>query len=253
MEAYSDNATCGATRQTLMATKRLQSFARCVLIRAMAFFEDLITLDQIGADTLRDLERRAAISAPALLDAIRRDRVRFPPSDSSMKSHSHVCNDPTLEATGALKQIEETKAYKMLVFLAEYRDGPDESPFSQRHAYNKAGIHRQTLIGWRGDHKFFDALVSSIQEEMVDSMRAEAYRRSVVGVEEPVFYQGVRTDKVVKYSDGLLQFTLMGYDAKFRAKDVNMNVSGTLDSTINIEGLRDRLAQRLQQKSKAEE
>ena len=219
----------------------------------MAFFDDLTTLDAIGAETLAEYERRAAISAPVLLDAVRRDRVRFPPSDSSMIPHSHVCSDPTIVATGELRKIEETKVYKMLVFLAEYRDGPNESPFSQRHAYTKAGIHRQTLIAWRGDHKFFDALVSSIQEEMVDSMRAEAYRRSVVGVEEPVFYQGIRTDKVVKYSDGLLQFTLMGYDAKFRAKDVNMNVSGTLDSTINIEGLRDRLAQRLQQKSKAEE
>lgn len=253
MKAYRINATGDRWREMIGDTERLQSLARCVLIRRMAFFDDLITLDQIGAETLADLERRAAISCTALLDAIRRDRVRFPPSGSSMKSFSNVCNDPTLEATGDLKMIEETKAYKMLIFLAEYRDGPNESPFSQRHAYNKAGIHRQTLIAWRGDHKFFDALVSSIQEEMVDSMRAEAYRRSVIGVEEPVFYQGVRTDKVVKYSDGLLQFTLMGYDAKFRAKDVNMNVSGTLDSTINIEGLRDRLAQRLQQKSKAEE
>jgi hypothetical protein len=219
----------------------------------MSFHDDLITADQIGAETLADLESRAAVSYPTLLDAIRRDRVRYPPSDSCMKPHSPVCNDPTLEAAGELKKHEETKAYKMLQILAEYRNGPDESPFSMRHAYTKAGVHRSTMIGWRGDHKLFDALMTSIQEEMVDSMRAEAYRRSVVGVEEPVFYQGVRTDKVVKYSDGLLQFTLMGYDAKFRAKDVNMNVSGTLDSTINIEGLRDRLAQRLQQKSKAEE
>jgi hypothetical protein len=44
----------------------------------------------------------------------------------------------------------------------------------------------------------------------------------------------------------------MGYDAKFRSKDVNMNVSGQLDSNINIEGLRDRLAQRLNSRSKAE-
>jgi hypothetical protein len=95
--------------------------------------------------------------------------------------------------------------------------------------------------------------MTSIQDEMVDTMRAEAYRRSVVGVQEPVFYQGARTDTVTKYSDTLLQFTLMGHDARFRAKDVNMNVSGTLDSTINIEGIRDRLSQRLQQKAKAEE
>ena len=114
----------------LGTTKRLQSLARCVLIRRMAFFDDLTTLDAIGAETLADYERRAAIPVGALLDAIRRDRVRYPPSGSSMKSFSNVCNDPTLEATGELKSIEETKAYKMLVFLAEYRDGPNDSPFS---------------------------------------------------------------------------------------------------------------------------
>jgi hypothetical protein len=95
--------------------------------------------------------------------------------------------------------------------------------------------------------------MDSIQEEMVDTMRAEAYRRSVVGHDEPIVHQGVKTgDTVKKFSDSLLQFTLMGYDAKFRSKDVNMNVSGQLDSNINIEGLRDRLAQRLNSRSKAE-
>jgi len=85
-------------------------------------------------------------------------------------------------------------------------------------------------------------------------MRAEAYRRSVVGVDEPLVHQGLKTGETVKkYSDSLLQFTLSGYDSKFRSKDVNMNVSGSLDSTINIEGVRDRLAQRLQQKSLKEE
>lgn len=216
-------------------------------------FTDYITLDEVGAETLAELERRAGISVQTLLDAIVRDRVRYPPGDSSLLATSLVCNDPTVRAKGVLKQFEETKAYKMLVLIAEFRDGPPEAKFSLRHAYVTAGIARTTLMNWRSDHKLFDNIMTSIQEEMVDTMRAEAYRRAVVGVDEPVFYQGVRTDTVKKFSDGLLQFTLMGYDAKFRAKDVNMNVSGQLDSNINIEGLRDRLAQRLQQKAKAED
>jgi len=219
----------------------------------MAFNDDLTTLDQIGAETLAEFERRAMVPATALLDAIRRDRVRYPPSDSAHMSHSLVCNDPAVVATGELQKHEETKAYKMLVMIAEFRDGPPEAKFSLRHAYTSARVYRDTMQSWRSVHKLFDNIMTSIQEEMVDTMRAEAYRRAVIGHEEPVFYQGVRTDTVRKFSDGLLQFTLMGYDAKFRAKDVNMNVSGQLDSTINIEGLRDRLAQRLQQKSKAEE
>jgi len=220
----------------------------------MAFQDDLTTLDQIGKETLADYERRAGVSAQTLLDAIIRDRIRLPPSGSSNLSHSLTCNDPTIAAKGELKKHEETKAYKMVIMLAEFRDGPDDSKFSMRHAYTTAGIVRATIIAWRGDHKMFDSLMEMIQEEMVDTMRAEAYRRSVVGHDEPLTHQGLRTgDTVKKFSDGLLQFTLMGYDAKFRSKEVNMNVSGSLDSTINIEGLRDRLAQRLNSKSKAEE
>lgn len=219
----------------------------------MSFFDDLTTLDQIGAETLAEYERRALVPVAALLDAIQRDRVRHPPSDSAHMPHSLTCNDPTVTATGQLKEHEETKAYKMLIVIAEFRDGPPEAKFSLRHAYTSARIMRDTMQKWRNEHKLFDNIMTSIQEEMVDTMRAEAYRRAVIGHEEPVFYQGVRTDTVRKFSDGLLQFTLMGYDAKFRAKDVNMNVSGQLDSNVNIEGLRDRLAQRLQQKSKAEE
>ena len=162
-------------------------------------------------------------------------------------------NDPALEARGLLKAHEESKAYKMAVVLAEFRDGPAHARFSMRHAYTTAGVHRTTLINWRHVHKLFDSLMEAVQEEMIDTLRAEAYRRAVVGIDEPLVHQGLKTgDTVKKYSDSLLQFTLMGYDAKFRAKDVNMNVSGSLDSNVNIEGLRDRLAQRLEQKAKAE-
>ena len=223
------------------------------LIRFMAFFDDVKLLKDIGPETIAELERRAGISVQTLLDAVVRDRVRHPPNPASHLAHTKECNDPTLVAVGDLALLEETKAYKMLQIIAEFRDGPPEARFSLRHAYSTAGIHRQTLIGWRGDHKLFDGIMDSIQEEMVDTMRAEAYRRSVVGHDEPLTHQGVKTgDTVKKFSDSLLQFTLMGYDAKFRSKDVNMNVSGQLDSNINIEGLRDRLAQRLNSRSKAE-
>lgn len=216
-------------------------------------YKDTITLDKIGPDTLAEYERRAGVPVTLLLDAIRQDRVRYAPSDSSYNPQSTVCNDPTLEAKGALKVMEETKAYRMLVLIAEFRDGPPEAKFSLRHAYTTAGVHRQTMMEWRDAHKLFDSIMTSIQEEMVDTMRAEVYRRAVIGHDEPLVHLGLKTGETVKkFSDSLLQFTLMGYDAKFRQKDVNMNVSGQLDSNINIEGLRDRLAQRLQQKAKAE-
>lgn len=220
----------------------------------MSFFDDMTTLDKIGPETLAEYERRAGVSVKVLLDAIARDRAQNGDSPAANLAHSLACNNPSLVAIGTLKEFEETKAFKMLIILAEFRDGPPEAKFSLRHAYTKAGIHRNTMMEWRNLHKLFDSLMTSIQEEMVDTMRAEAYRRSVIGHDEPIVHQGLKTGETVKkFSDSLLQFTLMGYDAKFRQKEVNMNVSGQLDSNINIEGLRDRLAQRLQQKAKAED
>lgn len=213
-----------------------------------------ITLDQIGAETIADLERRAGISVQALLDSVVRDRARIPENPQGHLGNSLSCNDPNAKAVGLLKQSEESKAYYMLVIIAEFRDGPPEARFSLRHAYTTAGVARMTMIEWRRMHPLFDSVMESIQEEMVDTMRAEAYRRSVIGHDEPLVHAGLKTGETVKkFSDGLLQFTLMGYDAKFRSKEVNMNVSGQLDSNINIEGLRDRLAQRLQSKAKAED
>lgn len=219
----------------------------------MYFNDGNLKLSEIGAETLAELERRAGVQIQTLLAEIKRTRSRLPDCDGCKSPANLNCNDPGATATGTLKAYEETKAYKMLVILAEFRDGQEER-FSIRAAYRNANVSRQTLYAWRGDHPLFDALLTSIQDEMVDSMRAEAYRRSVVGVDEPIFYQGADTGhRIKKYSDSLLQFTLMGYDSRFRSKDVNMNVSGQLDTNVNIEGLRDRLAQRLSAKSKTQE
>lgn len=219
----------------------------------MLFNDGFIEIDKLPPETLAEYERRAGVSVQALLDEIQRTRSRYPDSPACNLAHSLACNNPTMKATGVLKQYEETKAYKMLQLLAEYRDG-ENARFSLRASYRKVNVARTTMQEWRKEHPLFDALINSIQDEMVDTLRDEAYRRSVVGVEEPIFYQGADTGhRVKKYSDSLLQFTLMGYDSRFRAKEVNMNVSGSLDTNVNIEGLRDRLAQRLSAKSKTQE
>ena len=217
------------------------------------FNDGYISIEELGPETVAEYERRAGCSLQVLLDEIRRTRARIPESSSCLDASSLTCNQPSAVAKGRLKQYEETKAWKMLVFLAEFRDGQDER-FSMRYAYQKANVARTTMQTWRHDHPLFDAMVNSVSDEMVDVMRAEAFRRSVVGIDEPIFYQGNDTGhRYKKYSDSLLQFTLMGYDSRFRAKDVNMNVSGSLDTNVNIEGLSDQLARRLNAKSKTQE
>jgi hypothetical protein len=110
-----------------------------------------------------------------------------------------------------------------------------------------------TIIKWREIYPTFSSLVDSVQAEMVESLREEAYRRAAIGHDEPLVHQGLKTGETVKkFSDTLLQFTLMGYDAKFRKQDINMNHSGSVETNVNIEGLRDRLTERLKAKAKAE-
>lgn len=212
----------------------------------------VVDVDAVGEETLRDYERRAGITYAMLYDMVKQDRVRFKERGVEEDAESLVYCVPGVEGVGRLWRFERTKAYRMLQILAEFRDGPENAKFSLRHAYTSAEVSRGALTVWRRDHPMFDSLMEDIQLEMVDTMKAEAYRRSVIGHDEPLVHQGVKTGETVKkYSDSLLQFTLMGYDAKFRAKDVNVAVSGQLNTNVNIEGLRDRLAQRLQAVAKS--
>ena len=47
-------------------------------------------------------------------------------------------------------------------------------------------------------------------EQAAQRLEAEAKRRAVEGVEEPVFYQGKQCGVIKRYSDALLMFLLKG-------------------------------------------
>lgn len=220
----------------------------------MAKYE-LITFDELGADTVAYHEERAGVLYQDLLADIVAARVRFDEGASSKLPNSLSCNDPTVRAIGDLKKREETRAWLMLQILSEYRGANEsgERRFSLSAGYRKAGVSAMTVIKWREVYPLFSMIVESIQAEMVESLREEAYRRAAIGHDEPLVHQGLKTgDTVKKFSDTLLQFTLMGYDAKFRKQDINMNHSGSVETNVNIEGLRDRLTERLKAKAKAE-
>jgi len=221
----------------------------------MAKYE-LITIDELGAETVQFHEERAGVTLASLIGDIVAARANIPDNDSSKNPVSLSCNDPTVTAEGPLKKREETRAWMMLQILSEFRGSNEygERRFSISAGYNKVGVTAATVTHWRKTYPLFGGICDSVQAEMVDSIREEAYRRAVVGHQEPLVHQGFKTgDSVRKFSDTLLQFTLMGYDAKFRKQEVNMNHSGSIDSTVNIEGIRDRLADRLKAKAKSEE
>jgi hypothetical protein len=71
-------------------------------------------------------------------------------------------------------------------------------------------IPRSTVYEWRStDKAFAEAWVDALKVG-ADALEDEAVRRAMVGVDEPVFYQGVQTGHVRKYSDVLLIFLLKG-------------------------------------------
>lgn len=220
----------------------------------MAKYE-LITFDELGAETVAYHEERAGTTLADLLNEIVSGRARLEEGSSSTLPHSISCNDPTVRAEGKLKEREETRAWLMLQILSEYRGANEkgEHLYSLSGAYKKVGVSAMTVIKWREIYPTFGQLIDSVQAEMVETIRNEAYRRAVVGHDEPLVHQGLKTGETVKkFSDTLLQFTLMGYDAKFRKQDINMNHSGSVETNVNIEGLRDRLAERLKAKAKSE-
>lgn len=53
----------------------------------------------------------------------------------------------------------------------------------------------------------FDAEVEAARQRATERILAEGVRRGVKGYEEPVYYQGERTDTITKYSDTLLIFS----------------------------------------------
>lgn len=220
----------------------------------MAKYE-LITFDELGADTVAYHEERAGVRYHDLLADIVASRARLEEGASSNLPNSVSCTDPTVRAEGPLKLREETRAWLMLQIISDYR-GPNEKGehlYSLSAAYRKAGVSAITITRWREVYPLFNSVIDGIQAEMVETLRNEAYRRAAIGHDEPLVHQGYKTGETVKkFSDTLLQFTLMGYDAKFRRQDVNMNHSGSVETNVNIEGLRDRLAERLKAKAKAE-
>jgi hypothetical protein len=64
-----------------------------------------------------------------------------------------------------------------------------EMPVLQ-HACDAVGINRSTAFRARQDDKDFDAAVREAMEAGIDKAEAEAFRRGVVGFQEPVVHKG---------------------------------------------------------------
>lgn len=73
-------------------------------------------------------------------------------------------------------------------FLAALREVP-----VLRHGCDVTGVHRTTVQKAREADPEFDKAVEQAMEDGVDKAEQEAFRRAVVGFEEPVIHQGQLT------------------------------------------------------------
>ena len=74
-----------------------------------------------------------------------------------------------------------------------------------------AGISRSRAYEIRSTDKEFAAEWLEAEEMATDALVAEARRRGVEGVDEPVYYLGQQVGKVRKYSDRMLEILLKAH------------------------------------------
>ena len=95
-------------------------------------------------------------------------------------------------------------------------------------AAEAAGVDRHTHYDWLKNDPKYSPAYDDAYEIAGDLLEDEAYRRAVLGVSKPVFFQGIECGQVQEYSDALLALKLKGHRrAKYgeKAADVNITVN----------------------------
>jgi hypothetical protein len=80
------------------------------------------------------------------------------------------------------------------------------------------GLRRDMIKRELARNEQFTAAVEEAKATAAERLEGEAYRRAVLGVEEPVFFEGRRVDTVRKYSDNLLSKLLEANDPRYSSR-----------------------------------
>lgn len=105
-----------------------------------------------------------------------------------------------------------------------------------REALAITGYGRSAVYRWRAEDEEFDARWKAAIDEAVELMEAEADRRAIEGVDEPVFYKGYECGYVRKFSDTLLIFRLKALaPEKYKERVENTGKDGRpIEYNVNI-------------------
>jgi len=101
-------------------------------------------------------------------------------------------------------------------------------------AVKLAGYGRASVYEWRRDDELFAQRWSEADEDATERMEKEADRRAVVGVLEPVFYQGEIVGKIRKFSDNLLMFRLKGKKPEMYRDNVRQEITGAEGGPLQV-------------------
>lgn len=126
--------------------------------------------------------------------------------------------------------------------MSDYTQGKRE-PFlkalatlgNYKGAAEAAGIDRKTVYRWRKDDPTFEQECVDALDEATDGLEAEARRRAVEGVDEPLTFQGAIFGQVRRYSDQLLTLLLKANrPEKFREKS-SMELTGAGGGPVKVD------------------
>jgi hypothetical protein len=106
-----------------------------------------------------------------------------------------------------------------------------------------AGVTRATVYALIARNAKFKDQVQLARDKATGSFEAEAHRRAVTGVKEPVFHRGEEVGSVTKYSDTLLQKLLEASDPERYGKRSNVAIEQNI--TITGGSAREKLASML--------
>jgi hypothetical protein len=96
-------------------------------------------------------------------------------------------------------------------------------------------LDRMQIYKMRNSDPEFRAAWDHALEQAAETLEAEARRRALEGVEEPVWYQGAQVGYTKRYSDILLMFLLKGNNPeKFKERSSN-ELTGAGGAPLTVE------------------
>lgn len=131
--------------------------------------------------------------------------------------------------TSRARARDERRLTKRDKFLAELAKSCNVSA-----ACRIAGISRSAAYEWRESDVDFAKAWDEAEQEAADKLEAEAWRRAVEGVEEPVYHSGVKVGTVRKHSDRMLEILLKGHRPERFVDRIKAEHSGTVPVTFQF-------------------